>query len=216
MGGAFIQFEDELGAMAAVIGASYAGVKALTATSGPGFTLMQENIGLAAMTEAPCVVVDVMRASPSTGQPTKAGQSDVMQCKWGSHGDYEIVALVPSSVQEAFELTVEAFNLSEQYRIPVFIMIDEVVGHMYERLTIPEPSKISVVDRKKPDTPPEKYLPFDGGDDLVPPMAAFGEGYHFYATGLTTTSAGTRRRRLSRRTNWSGGSATRSGTTRTR
>ncbi len=190
VGGAFIQFEDELGSMAAVVGASYAGVKAMTATSGPGFTLMQENIGLAVMTEAPCVVVDVMRASPSTGQPTKAGQGDVMQCKWGSHGDYEIISLVPSSVQETFDLMIEAFNFSERYRVPVFVMIDEVVGHMYERLSIPEPDKIKIVNRKKPNCPPEEYLPFKAEGDLIPPMACFGDGYRFYSTGLTHDEAG--------------------------
>ncbi|MFQ6052989.1 MAG: 2-oxoacid:acceptor oxidoreductase subunit alpha [Candidatus Bathyarchaeia archaeon] len=190
VGGAFIQFEDELGAMAAVVGASYAGVKAMTATSGPGFSLMQENIGLALMTEAPCVIVDVMRGSPSTGQPTKAGQGEVMQCRWGSHGDYEIISLVPSSVQEVFDLTIEAFNYSERYRIPVFVMIDGTLGHMYERLVIPESSGIRLVERKKPDRPSEGYLPFEAEEDLIPLMACFGEGYRFYATGLTHDERG--------------------------
>ena len=188
--GAFIQFEDELGSMAAVIGASYAGVKAMTATSGPGLSLMQENIGLAIMTETPCVVVDVMRGAPSTGQPTKAGQGEVMQCRWGSHGDYEIISLVPSSVQEVFDLTIEAFNLAEQYRIPVFVMIDGILGHMYERLVIPEPGKIRVVNRKKPKCSHNEYLPFKAEMDLIPPMACFGEGYRFYATGLTHDERG--------------------------
>ena len=190
VGGAFIQFEDELGSMAAVVGASYSGVKAMTATSGPGFSLMMENIGLAVMTEAPCVVVDVMRGSPSTGQPTKAGQGEMMQCRWGSHGDYEIISLVPSSVQEVFDLTVEAFNLAEQYRIPAFVMIDGILGHMYERLVIPEPDEIRIVNRKKPSRPPEKYIPFEAEEDLIPPMASFGDGYHFYATGLTHDERG--------------------------
>ena len=190
VGGAFIQFEDELGSMAAVVGASYSGVKAMTATSGPGFSLMMENIGLAVMTEAPCVVVDVMRGSPSTGQPTKAGQGEMMQCRWGSHGDYEIISLVPSSVQEVFDLTVEAFNLAEQYRVPSFVMIDGILGHMYERLVIPEPDEIRIVNRKKPSRPPEKYIPFEAEEDLIPPMACFGEGYHFYATGLTHDERG--------------------------
>jgi len=188
--GAFIQFEDELGAMAAVIGGSYAGRKAMTATSGPGFSLMQENIGLAIMTEAPCVVVDVMRGSPSTGQPTMTGQGEVMQCRWGSHGDYEIISLVPSSVQEVFDLTVEAFNYAEQYRIPVFVMIDGTLGHMYERLVIPDPSDIRLVNRKKPRPSSEEYLPFEAEEDLIPPMACFGEGAHFYATGLTHDERG--------------------------
>lgn len=190
VGGAFVQFEDELASMAAVIGSSYAGLKSMTATSGPGFSLMQENIGLAVMTEAPCVIVDVMRSSPSTGQPTKAAQADVMQCKWGSHGDYEVIALVPSSVQQVFDLMIEAFNFAEHYRNPVFVMMDEVLGHMYERLTIPEPNGIRLENRKKPSGGPEKYLPFKGDDDLIPPMACFGEGYHFYATGLTHDELG--------------------------
>jgi len=190
VGGAYVQFEDELGSMAAVIGASYAGVKSMTATSGPGLSLMQENIGLAVMTEAPCVIVDVMRGSPSTGQPTKAAQGDVMQCRWGSHGDYEIIALVPASVQEMFDLTIEAFNLSERYRVPTMVMADEVIGHVRERLVIPDPNNITIMNRKKPDRPPGEYLPFQPGEDLVPPMACFGEGYHFHATGLTHDERG--------------------------
>ena len=190
VGGVYIQMEDELGSMAAVIGASYAGVKAMTATSGPGFSLMQENIGLAAMTETPCVIVDIMRGGPSTGQPTMAGQQDVMQAKWGSHGDYEIIALAPSSVQEMFDLTIEAFNLSEIYRVPVMVLADEVVGHMSERLVIPAPEMINVVNRKRPQASPEEYLPFKPDESLVPPMACFGEGYRFYATGLTHDERG--------------------------
>jgi len=190
VGGAFIQFEDELGAMAAVVGASYTGVKSMTATSGPGFSLMQENIGLAIMTEAPGVILDVMRGSPSTGQPTKAGQGEMMQCRWGSHGDYEIISMVPSSVQEVFDLTIEAFNFAEQYRIPVFVMIDGTLGHMYERLVIPDSGKIRLFNRKKPSRPYKEYLPFEPEEDLIPPMACFGEGSHFYATGLTHDERG--------------------------
>jgi 2-oxoglutarate ferredoxin oxidoreductase subunit alpha len=190
VGGVYIQMEDELGSMAAVIGASYAGVKAMTATSGPGFSLMQENIGLAATTETPCVVVDIMRGGPSTGQPTKPGQQDVMQAKWGSHGDYEIIALAPSSVQEMFDLTVEAFNLSETYRVPVFVMADEVIGHMWERVVIPHRDGIKIINRKKPKASPERYAPFQPDEDMVPPMANFGEGYRFYATGLTHDETG--------------------------
>ena len=190
VGGVYVQMEDELGSMAAVIGASYAGVKSMTATSGPGFSLMQENIGLAVMTETPCVVVNVMRGGPSTGQPTKSGQQDVMQAKWGSHGDYEIIALAPSSVQEMFDLTIEAFNLSEVYRVPVIILADEIVGHMWERVTIPSKNSIKIIDRKKPRVQPEKYAPFMPDKDLVPRMASFGEGYHFYATGLTHDETG--------------------------
>jgi len=185
IGGIYIQMEDEIASIVAVIGASYAGLKAMTATSGPGFSLMQENIGLAAMTETPCVIVDVMRGGPSTGQPTLPGQQDVMQAKWGSHGDYEIIALAPSSVQEMFNLTIEAFNLSETYRVPTIVMADEVVAHMWEKIVIPPLEEIKVVNRKKPNTPPQKYLPFMPDDDLVPPMACFGEGYRFHATGLT-------------------------------
>jgi len=189
--GVYIQMEDEIASMAAVIGASYAGVKSMTATSGPGFSLMMENIGLALMTEAPCVVVNVMRGGPSTGQPTMPGQQDVMQARWGSHGDYEIIALAPSSVQEMFDLTVEAFNLAEAYRVPVFVLADEIVGHMWERVTIPETDAIKIVHRKKPNAPPsEDFAPFRPSEDLVPPMAVFGEGYHFHATGLTHDERG--------------------------
>jgi 2-oxoglutarate ferredoxin oxidoreductase subunit alpha len=177
--------EDEIASMAAVIGASYAGVKSMTATSGPGFSLMMENIGLAVMTETPCVIVDIMRGGPSTGQPTMPGQQDVMQVRWGSHGDYEIIALAPSSVQEMFDLTIEAFNLSETYRVPTFILADEIVGHMWERVNIPSADAIKVVNRKKPRSPPGEYAPFKPDKDLVPPMACFGEGYLFHVTGLT-------------------------------
>jgi 2-oxoglutarate ferredoxin oxidoreductase subunit alpha len=189
-GGIYVQMEDEIASLAAVIGASYSGLKAMTATSGPGFSLMQENIGLAVMTEAPCVIVDVMRGGPSTGQPTMPGQQDVMQAKWGSHGDYGIIALTPSSVQEMFDLTVEAFNLSEAYRVPTLLMGDEIVGHMWEKVVIPSADKIRIVNRKKPTGPREEYLPFKPDDDLVPPMACFGEGYHFHATGLTHNEHG--------------------------
>ncbi|MGQ9641596.1 MAG: 2-oxoacid:acceptor oxidoreductase subunit alpha [Candidatus Bathycorpusculaceae bacterium] len=185
IGGIYVQMEDEIASIAAVIGASYAGLKAMTATSGPGFSLMQENIGLAVMTEAPCVIVDVMRGGPSTGQPTLPGQQDVMQAKWGSHGDYEIIALAPSSVQEMFDLTIEAFNLSETYRVPTILLADEVVGHMWEKVVIPPAEKIKIVNRKKANVPSEAYAPFMPDDDLVPPMACFGEGYSFHATGLT-------------------------------
>jgi len=185
IGATYIQMEDEIASIAAVIGASYTGLKAMTATSGPGFSLMQENIGLAVMTEAPCVIVDVMRGGPSTGQPTMAGQQDVMQAKWGSHGDYEIIALTPSSVQEAFDLTIEAFNYAETYRVPVMVMMDAIVGHMWEKVIIPPADNIRIVNRKKPSVPPKEYMPFKPEKNLVPPMAVFGEGYRFHATGLT-------------------------------
>jgi len=190
VGGVYIQMEDELASMAAIIGASYAGVKSMTSTSGPGFSLMVENIGLAFMTETPCVIVNIMRGGPSTGQPTKPSQQDVMQAKWGSHGDYEIIALAPSSVQEIFDLTIEAFNLSETYRTPVVVLADEIVGHMRERVTIPDADEIRVMNRKKPQVPPGEYAPFRPDENLVPPMACFGEGYRFYATGLTHDESG--------------------------
>lgn len=189
-GGIYIQMEDEIASMAAVLGASYAGLKAMTATSGPGFSLMQENIGLAVMTETPCVIVDIMRGGPSTGQPTLPGQQDVMQARWGSHGDYATVALAPSSVQEMFDLTLEAFNLAETYRVPAMLLGDEIVAHMYEKLVIPPPDKLRIVNRKRPNVPREEYMPFKPDEDLVPPMACFGEGYHFHATGLTHDERG--------------------------
>ncbi len=190
IGGIYVQMEDEIASMAAIIGASYAGLKTMTATSGPGFSLMQENIGLAVMTETPCVVVDVMRGGPSTGQPTLPGQQDVMQAKWGSHGDYGIIALTPSSVQEMFDLTIEAFNLAETYRVPTLLMGDEIVGHMWEKVVIPPADKIRIVNRKRPSTNRETYAAFMPDDDLVPPMACFGDGYRFHATGLTHDERG--------------------------
>lgn len=188
--GIYIQMEDEIASIATVIGASYTGRKAMTATSGPGFSLMQENIGLAIMTEAPLVIVDIMRGGPSTGQPTMPGQQDVMQAKWGSHGDYEIIALAPSSVQEMFDLTIECFNLAETYRVPVILLADEIIGHMWERVKIPPFDEIKLVNRKKPKTPLDEYQPFKPDENLVPPMACFGEGYHFHATGLTHDEKG--------------------------
>ena len=192
VGGRFIQMEDELGSIAAIIGASTAGARSFTATSGPGFSLMMENIGLAAMMEIPCVIVDVQRASPSTGLPTMVGQSDILQARWGSHGDYGIVAYCPTSPQECFELTIDAFNTADRYRIPVFILMDEVVGHMAERVVIPAASEIEHVERKRPRTPPgEKlFLPYAPDEDLVPPMAHAGEGYKVHMTGLTHDERG--------------------------
>jgi len=191
VGGCYVQMEDELGSMAAVLGASWAGAKAMSATSGPGFTLMMENIGLGVMTETPCVVVDVQRGGPSTGLPTLVSQADVMQAKWGSHGDFEPIAYSPSSPQEMFDLTIKAFNAAERYRTPVFVMGDEVVGHMTERVTIPPPGQIETVDRKRPSAPPnDGWLPYAAGKDLVPAMARAGEGYHFHVTGLTHDERG--------------------------
>ncbi|MBP2674892.1 MAG: 2-oxoglutarate ferredoxin oxidoreductase subunit alpha [Deltaproteobacteria bacterium] len=183
-GGVFLQMEDEIAAMAAVIGGSLTGCKALTATSGPGFSLKQENMGFAMLTEVPCVIVNVMRGGPSTGVPTGPGQSDIMQCKWGTHGDHPVICLTPAYVQEIFSETVRAFNLSEKYRTPVIIAFDEIVGHMRERIEIPGPGALPVVGRPRPTCPPAEYLPYDDRKDDVPPMANFFEGYRFHVTGL--------------------------------
>jgi len=185
MGGTFIQMEDELASMAAVVGASWTGTKCMTVTSGPGFSLMMENIGLAAMMETPCVVVNVQRGGPSTGLPTMVGQADVMQARWGSHGDYEVIALCPQSPQEAFDLTIEAFNLSETYRVPVFLMMDECVGHMTEKVVIPAPDEIEVIPRQLTDKVPDEYLPYEINGNPVPEFARAGDGYRFHSTGLT-------------------------------
>jgi len=190
LGGVYIQMEDELASMAAILGASWGGVKAMTSTSGPGFSLMMENIGLGICTETPCVVCNVQRAGPSTGLPTLVGQGDMMQARWGSHGHYEIIALSPSSPQEMFDLTIRAFNLSEQYRIPVIILADEVVGHMNERVVIPPAEAIERVERRKPRRPPGDYLPYQPDPDWVAPMANCGDGYRIHVTGLTHDERG--------------------------
>ena len=190
VGGVFIQMEDEIASMNAVLGASWAGVKAMTATSGPGFSLMMENIGLGVMLETPCVVVDVQRAGPSTGLPTLVAQGDMMQARWGAHGHYEIIALVPDSPQEMFDLTIHAFNLSEKYRLPVLLMADEAVGHMSEKVVISEVSPKELASRPRPKVPPDKYLPYDSKKGLVTPMAVAGEGYRFHVTGLTHDDRG--------------------------
>ena len=182
--GTFIQMEDEIASMGAVIGGSLAGVKSMTATSGPGFSLMQENLGFACLTEVPCVVVNVMRGGPSTGLPTNPSQGDVMQARWGTHGDHPIIALSPSSVLECFSLTVKAFNLSEKYRSPVILLMDEVVAHMREKVILPDPARLEVIDRVKPSVPPEWYLPYEDTSFGVPPMGIFGEGYRYHVTGL--------------------------------
>jgi len=190
LGGTFIQMEDEIASMGAVIGASLAGVKAMTATSGPGFSLMQENIGYACMAETPCVVVNVMRGGPSTGLPTLASQGDVMQARWGTHGDHPVIVLAVSCVRDCFELTVFAFNLAEKYRVPVIILSDEVVAHTRETFVPPPPGEIEVVDRLKPAVPPEWYRPYEDTGTGVPPMAAFGDGYRHHVTGLTHDERG--------------------------
>jgi 2-oxoglutarate ferredoxin oxidoreductase subunit alpha len=190
VGGKFIQMEDEIASIAAVIGASVTGLKSMTATSGPGFSLMQEHIGYAYMAEVPCVIVDVQRGGPSTGLPTKVAQSDTMQVRWGTHGDYYAIALAPSSVEECFELTIRAFNLSEKYRTPVIVLMDEVVGHMREKIKLPDPGEIKVINRMKPTVPPEWYQHFEINPHFVSPMASFGEGYRFNITGLTHNPEG--------------------------
>jgi 2-oxoglutarate ferredoxin oxidoreductase subunit alpha len=190
VGGTYIQMEDELASMIAVLGASWGGAKAMTATSGPGFSLMMENLGLGIMTETPCVLVNVQRGGPSTGLPTLVGQGDMMQARWGSHGPYEIIALSPSSPQELFDLTIRAFNLSEKYRTPVLVMTDAEVGHMTEKVVIPPPEEVETFPRRKPTVPPDEYQPYEADDDLVPPMANAGEGYRFHVTGLTHDERG--------------------------
>ena len=190
IGGVFIQMEDEIASMNAVLGASWGGMKAMTATSGPGFSLMMENLGLGIMMETPSVLVDIQRGGPSTGLPTLVGQGDMMQARWGSHGVYEIIALCPCSPQEMFDLTIQAFNLSEKYRIPVLVMGDEVVGHMAEKVVIPPAEEIKLFPRRHTKLSPGKYLPYQPDEDLVPPMANAGEGYHFTVTGLTHDERG--------------------------
>ncbi|MFA6244952.1 MAG: 2-oxoacid:acceptor oxidoreductase subunit alpha [Candidatus Hydrogenedentales bacterium] len=192
VGSKFVQMEDEIASIAAIIGASAAGARTMTATSGPGFSLMMENIGLAAMMEVPIVIVDVMRASPSTGLPTSVGQGDIMQVRWGSHGDYGIVAYTPCSPQECFDLTIAAFNTANRYRIPTFVMMDEIIGHMTERVVIPEESMIPRMGRPRPSTAPGEgvFYPYGLEDGLVPPLAHAGEGYKVHMTGLTHDERG--------------------------
>ncbi|MCF8144944.1 MAG: 2-oxoacid:acceptor oxidoreductase subunit alpha [Deltaproteobacteria bacterium] len=190
VGGTFIQMEDEIAAIGSVIGASCAGVKSMTATSGPGFSLMMENLGLAICTETPCVLVNVQRAGPSTGLPTQGAQGDMMQARWGSHGHYEIIALAPSSPQEIFYQTIDAFNLSETYRIPVLIMTDEMIGHLSERVVIPDAKTIRTVSRPRPKGRKNRFNPYEPGPDGIAPMASAGEGYHIHVTGLTHDQRG--------------------------
>jgi 2-oxoglutarate ferredoxin oxidoreductase subunit alpha len=190
LGGRFIQMEDEISSMAAVVGASVGGLKAMTATSGPGFSLMQENLGYAITAEIPCVVVNVMRTGPSTGLPTSPSQGDVMQSRWGTHGDHPIVVLAPSSVLEAHDLTVRAFNLAERYRTPVVLLMDEVVGHMRENVVLPDRDSVQIENREMPQVPPEWYEPFGNPPSDVPALAPFGEGYRFHITGLLHDTRG--------------------------
>ena len=190
VGGVFIQMEDELASIAALIGAAWGGKKVMTVTSGPGFSLMMENLGLACMQEVPLVIANVQRGGPSTGLPTLTGQQDIMQARWGSHGDYEVISLSPDSPQECFDLAIEAFNLSEIYRVPVLIMTDECVGHMHEKVVIPPADEIEVVDRKWYKGPKDKYLPYKLDKDGIPFMVKAGDGYRFHTTGLTRDERG--------------------------
>ena len=184
VGGKFIQMEDEIASLAACIGASVGGLKSMTATSGPGFSLMQEHIGYAAMTEIPCVIVDVQRLGPSTGQPTSVSQGDVMQARWGSHGDHPIIVLSASSVAQAFDVTVAAFNFSEKYRTPVILLLDEVIGHMREKINLPDLESVTRLERMGTTVPPEWYRPYGDTVSDVPPMADFGSGYRYHITGM--------------------------------
>ncbi len=189
-GGVFIQMEDEIASMGAVIGASLTGAKSMTATSGPGFSLKQEHIGFACIAEVPCVVVNVQRGGPSTGFPTGPSQSDVMQARWGTHGDHPVIAVSPTTVEECFTEVVRAFNLAEKYRNPVIFLMDEIIGHMREKVRIPEPGELEILSRPRPTVPPEKYKPYDESFGDIPPMAAYGEGYRFHVTGLNHDETG--------------------------
>ncbi len=190
IGGKFIQMEDEIGAMAALLGGALTGAKALTSTSGPGLSLKQELIGYGCIAEIPCVVYNVMRGGPSTGMPTGPSQSDIMCAKWGTHGDHPAILLTPASVQETYEEMVRAFNLAEKYRTPVMVMPDEIVAHMRERIVFPEPGELEVIDRTAPSVAPDKYKPYDTSFGDVPPLAAFGSGYKFHVTGLNKMQDG--------------------------
>lgn len=187
-GGVFIQMEDEIASLATVIGASLAGSRAMTATSGPGFSLMQEHIGFATMAEVPCVIVDVMRGGPSTGLPTSPSQGDIMQARWGTHGDHPAIVLAPSSVGEVFDLTVKAFNLAERFRTPVILIYDEIIGHTRESVVLPD--RVDIVNRSRPNGNPSTYQPKAAAANGVPPMVAFGDGYRFHVTGLTHNEHG--------------------------
>ena len=192
LGGIYLQMEDEIASIVALIGASWGGWKAMTATSGPGFSLMQEGIGHAVITEAPCVIVNVQRAGPATGQSTSPAQGDVLQARFGSNGDYSLIALAPSTAQEMFDLTVRAFNLSEKYRVPVILLSDETVAHTREGIRIPPAEEMEIIDRKQPRVPPEEFLTFKPDEDLVPPMPAFNTGYKCLITTLSHDEEGWR------------------------
>ncbi len=188
--GTFIQMEDEIAAIASILGAAWTGTKSMTSTSGPGFSLMMENLGLAVITETPCVIINVQRTGPSTGLPTMTGQGDMMQARWGSHGDYELIAIAPSSPQDCFYHTIMAFNLSEKYRVPVLVMADEIVGHMNEKVVIPKVSEIKTVERPKPTGRKDRFRLYKPGPNGVAPMPAIGDGYNVHVTGLTHDERG--------------------------
>ncbi len=188
--GIFIQMEDEIASMGAVIGASMGGAKAMTATSGPGFSLKQENIGYAAQTEVPCVIVNVMRGGPSTGMPTRPAQGDIMQARWGTHGDHPAIVLAPASVKEVYTETIRAFNLSERLRVPVVVLFDEIIGHLVETVDLAPPGGGLLVERKWASGPKADYQPYAVTEDLVPPMARPGDGYRVHTTGLTHDETG--------------------------
>lgn len=191
VGGKFIQMEDEIGGIAAALGGSLAGLKSMTATSGPGFSLKQENIGYGIITETPLVIVNVQRSGPSTGLPTSPAQGDIMQARWGTHGDHSIIALYPSSVKEIYYTTIRAFNLAEKYRTPVILLLDEIIGHMREKIEIPENDPVEIYDRKKPSVGPDAYKAYKVPEGaIVPEMAPFGTGYRFHVTGLVHDETG--------------------------
>lgn len=202
VGGKFIQMEDEIASIAAVIGGSVGGAKSMTATSGPGFSLMQENLGYAAAAELPCVIVDVQRTGPSTGLPTQPSQGDVMQARWGTHGDHPIIALCPSTVREAYDLTIRAFNLSERYRTPVILLMDAMLGHMRERVELPAQETLEIWDRAPTEVPPEWYKAYDNQLGDVPPLASFGDGYRYHITGLLHDEHGYPTQRLDEINPW--------------
>lgn len=189
-GGKFLQMEDELACMGAVVGASLAGAKSMTATSGPGFTLIQENLGYSAISEVPCVIAAVQRGGPSTGLPTLSSQADVMQARWGTHGDHPVIVLCPSSVAETFHLTIQCFNLAEAYRVPAILLTDAIIAHMREKVEIPAKEDIKLITRKKPAPGEQKYLPYAPDEDGVPPMANLGDGYRHYISGCVHDETG--------------------------
>ncbi|KPJ72242.1 2-oxoglutarate ferredoxin oxidoreductase subunit alpha, partial [candidate division TA06 bacterium DG_78] len=190
VGGVFIQMEDEIGSMAAIIGASLAGVKSMTATSGPGFSLMQENIGYASMAEVPCVIVSVQRGGPSTGLPTLPSQADVMQARWGTHGDHPVVVIAPSTVREIYDWTIKAFNYAEWLRVPTIVLLDEIIAHINEKIVIPRSEEIEIIDRTRTTESPKTYKPYKCTETDIPPIADFGTGYRFNVTGLSHDETG--------------------------